>query len=130
MMPNWHGDLHKKKKTGGRITPQRGKKAFEKGSPPTETKINKKKLRVIGSRGRTFKFKLLSDVNINVLDPSTGKTRKGELKKVLENTSNRDFQKRQIITKGAIVDTTIGKVKVTSRPGQEGVVNGILLKKN
>jgi ribosomal protein S8E len=32
------------------------------------------------------------------------------------------------MTKGTIVDTEIGKVRITNRPSQEGTINGILLK--
>ena len=35
--------------------------------------------------------------------------------------------RRNIITKGSIVETKLGKAKVTCRPGQEGSVNGVLL---
>ncbi|MCE4622698.1 MAG: 30S ribosomal protein S8e, partial [Desulfurococcales archaeon] len=33
-----------------------------------------------------------------------------------------------IIVKGAIIETTEGKAIVTSRPGQDGVVNAVLIK--
>jgi len=33
-----------------------------------------------------------------------------------------------VITKGAIIETDKGNVKVTNRPGQEGHVQGILIK--
>ncbi|MFH1511592.1 MAG: 30S ribosomal protein S8e, partial [Candidatus Woesearchaeota archaeon] len=32
-----------------------------------------------------------------------------------------------IITKGTIVDTDKGKVRITSRPGQDGTLNGVLV---
>ena len=34
---------------------------------------------------------------------------------------------RNILTKGAFVETNLGKVKITSRPGQDGNMNGILI---
>jgi len=37
------------------------------------------------------------------------------------------YTRMNVITKGCIVNTEIGRVKVTSRPTQHGVVNGILI---
>ena len=37
------------------------------------------------------------------------------------------YVRRNIITKGAIVKTEAGLVKITSRPGQDGTLNGILV---
>jgi small subunit ribosomal protein S8e len=45
----------------------------------------------------------------------------------LETPSNRFLARQKIITKGTIVDTEMGKVKVTNRPSREGVLNGILI---
>jgi small subunit ribosomal protein S8e len=33
------------------------------------------------------------------------------------------------MNKGAIINTKIGKAKITSRPGQSGVINAVLLAK-
>ena len=46
---------------------------------------------------------------------------------VIENKANPNYVRRNIITKGAIVETSAGKAKVTSRPGQDGVINGVLI---
>ena len=129
-MPTWHGDFHKKKKTGGRTPAHRGKRAYEKGSPPSETRIGERKAKAVKGRGETVKQRLLKGRVANVVDPSTGKAEKAEIKRVVENRANRDFRKRGIITKGAVVETSVGKVKVTSRPGQDGVINGILLERS
>ena len=52
---------------------------------------------------------------------------KPEILTVLENSANTHFVRRNIVTKGAVVETEIGKVKITSRPGQKGIVNGVLI---
>jgi small subunit ribosomal protein S8e len=54
--------------------------------------------------------------------------KKTKIIRVLENPTNNDYQRRGVITKGAIIETEDGKCKVVSRPGQDGVVNGILVK--
>ena len=64
-------------------------------------------------------------VNLILAD---SKVKKTKIIRVLENSTNNDYQRRGVITKGAILETEDGKCKVISRPGQDGVVNGILVK--
>ncbi len=128
-MPIWHGDMRKRKKTGGKRRAYRGKRAFERGSPPTEATIGEKKTRTSIVRGGTVKRRTLRINEVNVTDPETRKTQKTTVRKLLENPANRDYQKRGIITKGAVLDTALGKVRVTSRPGQDGAINAVLLEK-
>ena len=63
----------------------------------------------------------------NVLDPEKNTAKKVEILDVLDNTANRDFVRRKIITKGAVIETELGQARVTSRPGQHGVINAVLL---
>ena len=128
-MPQWHGDLHKRKRTGGKKKPYRGKRAYEMGSDPTETKIGERKISLKRCRGGNFKIKLLACNTANVTDPLTGKTQKTEIKRVVKNQANIDYQRRGIITKGSIIETPLGLAKVTSRPGQHGVINAVLIQK-
>jgi small subunit ribosomal protein S8e len=46
---------------------------------------------------------------------------------VIENTANPNYVRQNIITKGSIIGTEKGNAKVTSRPGQHGVVNAVLM---
>ena len=46
---------------------------------------------------------------------------------VVENKANKDFVRMNILTKGAIIETDLGKAKITSRPGQSGSINAILI---
>ncbi len=64
---------------------------------------------------------------INVTDPNTNKTSKIKIMKFDSNPVSKDLNRRKIITKGAVVETKLGKDKVTSRPGQHGVLNGLLI---
>lgn len=128
-MPQWHGDLHKRKKSGGRRTRYRGKRGFEMGSDPSETTIGETRLVKKRTRGGELKFRLLASKQANVTDPGTGKTEKAEIRGVMKNPANVDYQRRGVITKGSIIATTMGPAKVTSRPGQDGVVNAVLIPK-
>ena len=42
-----------------------------------------------------------------------------------ENPANPNYVQRNINTKGAILETEVGLVRVRSRPGQDGVLNGV-----
>jgi len=128
-LPQWHGDLHKRKKTGGKRKAYRGKRNYEMGGYPVETKIGSKKIKIERCRGGNIKVKVLACDSVNVADPKTGKTQIAKIKKVVENPANRDYERRGILTKGAVIETELGLAKVTSRPGQNGVVNAVLIEK-
>ena len=127
-MPQWHGNLHKRKKTGGKKHRFRGKRAFEMGSDPAETIIGEKRVVKIRTRGGNVKLRTLAANFANVTDPATGKSQKTEIRGVVRNPANVDYQRRKVITKGAVLDTPLGQAIVTSRPGQHGIVNALLLR--
>jgi small subunit ribosomal protein S8e len=126
-MPQWHGNLHKRKKSGGKKHIFRGKRAFEMGSDPAQTIVGERSISVKRGRGGKTKFAALAVNIVNVTDPATGKSQKTEIQGVVKNPANVDYQRRGVITKGAILDTALGQAIVTSRPGQHGVVNAVLL---
>jgi len=126
-LPQWHGDLHKRKKSGGKKHIFRGKRAFEMGSDPAETIVGEKRVSTKRGRGGKPKLAALSINTVNVTDPATGKSEKTEIRAVLKNPANVDYQRRGVITKGAVLETPLGQAIVTSRPGQHGVVNAVLL---
>ncbi len=79
-------------------------------------------------RGGGIKIILDATNKANVIDPVTNKISNVSLISVASNPSNRDYNRRGVITKGAIIETELGKAKVLSRPGQDGMVNAILVK--
>ncbi len=126
-MSVWHGDLEKRKPTGGKKRSYRKKRKFEMGSFPTETLLGEEKRKVDRVRGGNVKVRLLSTEVVNLSDPKTGRTERTKILRVLENPANIDYDRRGVLTKGTIVETPLGKAKITSRPGQNGVVNAVLL---
>ncbi len=64
----------------------------------------------------------------NVSDPS-GKTGKSKILRVKKSPANRDYERRGVITKGAVIETEAGEAVVTSRPTDDGVVNAVLTPK-
>ena len=71
--------------------------------------------------------RILVDNRVAVSDGS-GKTSMASITNVVENPSNPNFVRRNILTKSAIIETDKGLVRITSRPGQDGVINGVLIK--
>ena len=126
-MPQWHGNFHKRKKTGGKRHIFRGKRAYEMGSDPAETIVGEPRITKSRGRGGSTKMRALAVNVANVTDPTTGKSQKTEIRSVVKNPANVDYQRRGVITKGAILDTPLGQAVVTSRPGQHGIVNAILV---
>jgi small subunit ribosomal protein S8e len=113
-----------KKISGGKYIKNRKKKLLEREGQKRIVKLGEDKRKSKRIRGGNSKTFLLNAKFVNL--PKEKK--KVEIKNVLETPSNRFLARQNILTKGTIVETAIGKVKITNRPPQEGVVNGILLK--
>ena len=113
--------------SGARNVANRGKRKSELGRDPAETRVDEKRLRKIRTRGGNEKLRLASANKINLTDVKSGKTQVTDILGVIENDANPNYVRRNIVTKGAVVETPEGNAKVTSRPGQDGVVNGILI---
>ena len=116
----------KRKISGGRYKKQ-SKKLKNQGSLPTHTKLDESSTKEKRVRSGLLKSSLLSCNTVNVVDPKNKKAHVTEILTVVSNEANRHFIRRNIITKGTVVETKIGKVKITSRPGQEGSLQGVLL---
>jgi len=117
----------KRKITGARYKQAEGKRKYAMGRLPAFTKIGKEQKKIIRTRGGNRKVKLLSTEVANVYDPKERKHFKVKIVTIKENKANRHFVRRNIITKGAIIETEKGLARVTSRPGQDGVVNAVLI---
>lgn len=124
----WHRDRHKRKRTGGRVKGYRKKRRFERGRYPVETVVrDEEKRKVVRVKGGGRKVKLTAAKYANLSDPRTGRTMRVEVLNVIRNPANMDYNRRRILTKGAIIRTEMGAAKVVSRPGQHGVLNAVLL---
>jgi small subunit ribosomal protein S8e len=124
----WHGDQLKRKASGGKKRANRKKRRFEKGYFPAETTLGKHKSRTVRKHGGNKKISLLSTKEANISDPS-GKTSKVGILRVIKNPANVDYDRRGVITKGTVIATPLGIARVISRPGQDGIVNAILVSK-
>ena len=125
-MTQWHGDKKKRKMSGGRKRLSRGKRSFEMGKEAIETELGGRAQKVVRSRGGNTKIKLVREEYANVTSPSSKRTERAKIIRVLKNPVNADYDRRNIITKSTIIETSIGEAIVTSRTGQDGLINAVL----
>jgi small subunit ribosomal protein S8e len=118
----------KRKPTGGIYNKMRKKFKRDFGKDFLPVRVGEDKKKTVRTRGGGEKFRLMGAKKVNVMDPASGKVTVSEVLTVKQNTSNIHFVRMNVITKGAIVETKIGDARVTSRPGQDGVVNAVLIK--
>ena len=119
--------LKTSKITGGIRHPLKTRQKFQTDRYPNEALMGDQETRTRKTRGNNRKtgLKTASHVNL-VLD--NAKTKRSKIIMFLENQTNNDYQRRGVITKGAVIETEDGNCKVISRPGQCGIINAILLK--
>jgi len=119
-------NLATSKITGGRRHPLRSRRKYEMNRFPNEALLGEPIMVTRKVRGKNIKTSLKTINFVNLAVDSNVK--KVKILKVLENATNNDYKRRGVISKGAILETTEGKCRVVSRPGQHGVVNAILVK--
>ncbi len=115
-----------RKRTGGRLKDTRSRKKHQLGRLPTETQVGEGRFKTVDVRGNGTKTRALAtDVaNVHV----GGETRTATIIDVIENDANPNYVRRNIITKGAVIETDeANRARVTSRPGQTGEVNAVAL---
>ena len=115
-----------RKITGGRYHASRKRRKYELAGIPRVVKLRARKMKVLRGLGGNSRNVLLSEEIANVTDKK-GKTKKAKITNVVETPSNRFLARQNVLVKGAIIDTELGKARVTNRPSQEGSVNAVLL---
>ena len=116
-----------RKPSGGRYKEYRKKRQYELGREPSFTKLGKTRIQVLRVMGSSRKLRMLSADTANVYDPKAKSFKQAKIKTITDNPADRHFIRRNIMTKGAIIDTELGKARITSRPGQDGVINAVLI---
>ena len=126
-MEGFHGKSKTKSSgSGGKKRGFRHVKRYESGRAFTATKVSENDERkVIVGRGNTVKVKLKKAAFANIV--VKGKAKKAKIRTVVESPANRHYARGNILTKGTIIDTELGKARITNRVGQDGVVNAVLL---
>jgi len=122
----WQGESVRKV-TGGRRRPAVMKRRADIGRAPADTHINEDRRRIIRTYGGNEKSRALRANFANVTNPANGETKKAKIETVEANGANPNYVRRNLLTKGAIIRTEIGRARIMSRPGQDGVINAVLL---
>lgn len=120
-------NLATSKITGGRRYPLRTRRKYETDRYPVETLLGPQEIITRKVRGQNTKGALKTTDFCNLAMPGA-KVKKTKILKVLKNSTNNDYERRGVISKGAILETEDGQCRVVSRPGQSGIVNAILIK--
>ncbi len=116
-----------RKPSGGRYKSFRGKKKFELGRAPALTGIGARALKRIRTKGGGLKMRVLKSDVANLYDPKTKTFSQAKIKTVVENPADSHYVRRNIMNKGTVIDTDKGRARVTSRPGQHGTINAVLI---
>ncbi len=124
-MAVWNGRA-RRKSTGGRYVQSRKKRRFEVGREKQFTFLGQHSVKLYRTKGGNSKSRVLFEQFANVSD-AAGTTRKSKIVTVKQNSANPNYTQRNIINKGAIIQTEIGLAIVASRPGQDGVINAKLM---
>lgn len=117
----------KRKYTGKKYKRFRKKRQRELARPSIDTEVGQEKKKKQRTLGGNFKLKLFSTPFANLTNQKTKTTEKVKILKFEENPASKVLSRRHILTKGTIIQTEKGMAKVTSRPGQHGVVNAVLI---
>ena len=125
-MALWQGKPNKKS-TGGRLVPSKGKRKFEIGREKQYTKLGKQSLKQYRTCGGNVQVGMLAAEFANVVDKKTNTVKKVKITNVKTNPADPNYVQRNIINKGATIETELGTAIVTSRPGQDGAVNAVLI---
>ncbi|MGC9309639.1 MAG: 30S ribosomal protein S8e [Candidatus Nanoarchaeia archaeon] len=115
-----------RKLTGGKYRQSRKKKKREIPGQARIVKLGNKKIKAIRMTGGEKKLVSLSNNIANIVDKK--KSKKAEIKNVLETPSNRFLARQNVLVKGAIIETSLGKARITNRPGQEPTIQAVLEK--
>jgi|SoiMethySBSTD1v2_1073268.scaffolds.fasta_scaffold60078_5 small subunit ribosomal protein S8e len=121
-------NLGGRKLTGGRKVAMRGRRKFEIDRYPNEAVAGPIQIVVRRTRGNNNKVAFKTVDFANVIDQESKKITKSKILRVTKNPANRDYERRGVVSKGAIIEVENGAARVVSRPGQDGVVNAIMIK--
>lgn len=125
-MAQWHG-ISKKKPSGGRRVQARGKRSTEISTEKQFALVGETRRKIYRKAGGNTMVRVMAANKVSVNNPKTGKTVNADIINVIQNESDPNYVRRNILVKGAVIETDQGRVRITSRPGKDGVINGVLI---
>lgn len=114
-----------RKTSGGKYHRNRKKRWYESQSQENKTTLGETKRKIIRTMGGTKKAVLLKTNKVNLTIGK--KTEEVEIKNVIQTPQDIFLARQNRLIKGAIIETSKGKARITNRPSREGVVNAILV---
>jgi len=119
-MAVWQG-RSQTKKSGGKTRSYRKSRKQDIGSEFSEPELGEEKVVSKDTRGGNQKSVVRKAETANLA--VDGEVKEVEIESVEDNPANPNFVRRSLLTKGTVVQTSEGKARITSRPGQDGVIN-------
>ena len=115
-----------RKTSGGKYHANRKKKSYERKGQENIVILGEPKSKKLRTHGGFKEIIQLKNeyANVSTLDG----IQKVEITNVLKTPQNRFWARQNKLMKGVIIETSIGKAKISNRPPKENVVNAILLK--
>lgn len=117
-----------RKASGGRYIKPKKRKLAGKAGQARIVKLGDNSRKVLRRRGGQKKLVLFQDNTVNLASKEKSKkSTKTTIKNVLETPSNTFLARQNVLVKGAIIETELGKARITNRPSQEGNVQAVLI---
>merc|ERR1712022_75672 len=95
--------FHKRRKTGGKLTPWRMNRKFELGRPSAQTKIGQKRIRTVRCCGGNLKYCALRLDTGNFSWATESVTRKTRVLNVVYNSTNNELVRTNTLVKSGVV---------------------------
>ncbi len=114
-----------RKITGGKYHRDRKKRLDEYKAQENKTSLGEIKRKILRVKGGNKRIILLKSNKANLTIGN--KTEQVDIKNVLQTPQDVFLARQNRLIKGAIIETSKGKAKITNRPSREGVVNAILI---
>ncbi|MFH0711560.1 MAG: 30S ribosomal protein S8e [archaeon] len=125
-----------RKTSGGKYKRPKKRKLTGRQNQARIVKIGDRKTKLLKTRGGSKKLTSFFNNIANIITKKTPntktstkqqRTKKVTIKNVIETPSNTFLARQNILVKGAIIETELGKARITNRPSQEGNVQAELL---
>lgn len=115
-----------RKISGGKYHANRKSRLYERQTQENLVTLEETKRKSIRSRGGEYTTILL---RTNIANVQSGTSiKQAEIKNVLETPQNKFLARQNRLIKGAVIETTLGKARITNRPAREGMINAVLIK--
>ena len=115
-----------RKISGGKYHANRKSRLYERQTQEKHVILGEIKRKTIRRRGGEHISVMLRADIANISDGKTIKS--AQIKNVLETPQNKFLARQNRLTKGAIIETSLGKARITNRPTREGMINASLVK--